>query len=132
MVTVIAMRLKQFRNNKRLKQREVAEYLNISRSTYNAYEQNISEPNIDTLIKLAELYRTTIDHLVGCDTKLINLLALSEEKREIFEIVLNLNDFETKKIHAFVAGFASAKNEWPPFAKKPPDIKPGHSKFNNY
>jgi len=110
----VSLFMKSLRKNKKLTQREVAEFLNISRSTYNAYEQEISEPGIDTLIKLADFYRTSIDFLVGRETKQINLLALPTQKREMIEVILELNLVDTAKLHAYVSGFADRVDYKPP------------------
>lgn len=59
------MELKKLRKEKKLTQEDVSKVLNIARSTYNGYEQNISEPNIDTLCKLADYYDVSLDYLVG-------------------------------------------------------------------
>ena len=57
--------LKDLRNKNRLTQTELAKEINISQRAYAHYEKGESEPNIDTLIKLADKYGVPIDILVG-------------------------------------------------------------------
>lgn len=57
--------LRGLREDKDLKQREVAEILGVSRRTYTSYENGTYEPSIQSLIKLANFFGTTIDYLVG-------------------------------------------------------------------
>ena len=49
------------------KQREAAEYLGLNIRTYQYYEGGQSEPNISTLIKLADFFMVSLDELVGRD-----------------------------------------------------------------
>jgi transcriptional regulator with XRE-family HTH domain len=58
------------RKNKGLTQDDVADYLKLSKTAYFRYENDKAEPNIETLIKLADLYNVTIDQLVGRESKI--------------------------------------------------------------
>lgn len=57
--------LRQLRNIKKVNQSEVAEFLNIDRSTYGKYETGDSSPDYDKLIKLADYFGVSIDYLLG-------------------------------------------------------------------
>ncbi|CAM2077530.1 MAG: helix-turn-helix transcriptional regulator [uncultured Clostridium sp.] len=46
---------------------DVAEMINISRSTLSKYEQGVLEPNLENLIKLADLYKVSCDYLLCRD-----------------------------------------------------------------
>lgn len=58
-------RIRNMREDKDMTQAQIAEYLNIHQTTYSDYE--IGKLNIpaQVLIKLADLYKTSIDYLVG-------------------------------------------------------------------
>ncbi len=58
-------RLKFLRKERQVPQKELADYLGISIRGYQFYESESNEPNIATLIKLADFYGVTIDYLVG-------------------------------------------------------------------
>jgi len=62
---VLANRLKELRTRESLSQFMVAHDLNIARSTYAGYEVGKSEPDLFTLVKLADYFRTSIDYLLG-------------------------------------------------------------------
>lgn len=62
---VIIMRLKDLREDNDVKQKELAEYLNIKQNTYSQYENGKREIPLDTLCKLADYYNTSIDYLIG-------------------------------------------------------------------
>lgn len=59
------MRLRDLREDREVSQQELAELLNIRQSTYSHYETGIRQPSIETLIKLAYFYDTSLDYLVG-------------------------------------------------------------------
>jgi len=58
-------RLKNLRESRRSYQREIAEALGITTRAYQFYESGRSEPNIKTLIALADYFDVSIDYLVG-------------------------------------------------------------------
>ena len=60
-----AENLRKLREARRIYQRELADYLDVSVSTYQNYEKGIHEPNIDKLIALADCFGVTLDELVG-------------------------------------------------------------------
>lgn len=66
-MSTFPMRLKNIRQEHCVKQREVAEHLGIQVRSYQAYEGGTREPNIDTLIALADFFDVTLDDLVGRD-----------------------------------------------------------------
>lgn len=58
-------RLKELREKNGLLQKEVAEKLGVGRTTYCQYETGNREPDLATLIKLADLFDTSIDYIAG-------------------------------------------------------------------
>ncbi|MEG3071716.1 MAG: helix-turn-helix transcriptional regulator [Candidatus Syntrophopropionicum ammoniitolerans] len=65
MSNVLGIRLRMARESKHLTQVQVRKLTNINNKTLSGYEKGVSEPDIDTLITLANLYETSIDYLVG-------------------------------------------------------------------
>ncbi len=57
-------RLKGLRENKDLKQEEIAKILNITQSAYSYYEIGKRQIPSDALIKLALFYNTSVDYLL--------------------------------------------------------------------
>lgn len=58
-------RLKQLRLNCAFKQKELAALIGVSVRTFQDYEHGNTEPNIERLIKLADIFQVSIDYLVG-------------------------------------------------------------------
>lgn len=65
MNNTLATNLKEFRVQNGLKQKEIAEKLNLKQQTYSRYENGEREPDIDLLMTIADFYRLPIDVLVG-------------------------------------------------------------------
>lgn len=59
------MRLRDLREDNDYTQAFVADYLCIRQNTYSQYENELRQIPISTLIKLSELYNTSIDYIVG-------------------------------------------------------------------
>lgn len=68
--------LRTLREDKNLKQSDLASLLNISPSAYGFYEQGKREPSLDALIKLAKFFNVSIDYMLGLSTK-HNISAIS-------------------------------------------------------
>ncbi|MGR8823417.1 helix-turn-helix domain-containing protein [Leuconostoc citreum] len=62
-------RLKELRKNRNVILDEVSSVTGINRATLNRYENGNTEPNIKTLIKLADYFNVSIDYLVGRSDK---------------------------------------------------------------
>lgn len=57
--------LKGLRQKQKLSQQEIAKTIETTQRTYAHYEAGDRQPDIETLIKLAEFYRVPLDILVG-------------------------------------------------------------------
>ena len=57
--------IKYYRKSLNLTQQELAQKLNGNKSLISNYENNYSTPDIETLIKLADIFDITLDELVG-------------------------------------------------------------------
>lgn len=85
------MKLKELRNKKGMSQRELSIELDIPEQTLFGYEKETRQPTIETLIKIADYYRISLDELVGRPTSLINKMLLSEREQSIIDKILSMN-----------------------------------------
>ena len=60
-------RLKEVRMKAGVTQHEIAEALNINRTTYNKYENGATKPSPETLSRIADYFRVSVDYLLGRD-----------------------------------------------------------------
>jgi len=84
------MNLKCLRKNENKTQEDMAQLLNVAKTTYCGYELETSEPSIATLIKLADYYNVSLDYLVG--RQFANDVGyLSDSEKSMLEIYRNLS-----------------------------------------
>lgn len=58
-------RIRALREDKDLRQRELAEYLNCSQVAYSYYEIGSRDIPTEVLIRLAKFHNTSVDYLLG-------------------------------------------------------------------
>ncbi len=58
-------RLRDLREDRDLSQQQVAEYLDMKQPQYNRYERGLRDVPTDILIRLAQLYCTSVDYILG-------------------------------------------------------------------
>ncbi|EJF48330.1 transcription regulator [Enterococcus sp. C1] len=76
-------KLKAIRKLKRLTQQQLAHRLNVSKGTVSAYEQGLSHPSIETLVRICEVLDTSSDYLLGISDELsFKMGGLSEKQME--------------------------------------------------
>lgn len=83
------VRLKELREAKHLSQSEAAERLEVTRSTISGYECNTITPSLDQLVKMAVLYNTSLDYMMGMENRFhLYLDDLSEsQQKTVLEVV---------------------------------------------
>lgn len=69
MIYQLGARLKKLREDRGLTQGEIADFLGVKSATISLYESSSCQPTTDVLVKMARLYDTTTDYLLGIDTK---------------------------------------------------------------
>lgn len=88
-----------------LNQRDMALKLNIAKSTYAHYESGRCEPNIETLLKLADFFGCSVDYLLGHQTKSILYLdSFTDAQKEAIELIKTLNEKEIARVIGYIDG----------------------------
>lgn len=59
----IGKKLRELRKAENLTQEQLAEKLNISRVNYTRYETDVSRPDYETLIAIADFYKIPLDEI---------------------------------------------------------------------
>ncbi len=60
--------LKELRENTGASQKQLAEAIGVSQQSINKYENHKIEPDIDTMIRIADYFETSVDYLIGHST----------------------------------------------------------------
>lgn len=103
------MRLKQIRLAQNLLQKDVANYLNRTIAAICDWERGRTEPCIDDLIKLAELFNVSVDYLLGVSDDMGNVVNnnLSETENYIVNKIRLLDSQKKQELVSFVNYLAS-------------------------
>mgnify|MGYP005845280873 CR=1 FL=1 len=84
------LRLKKLRESKKLSQTEVAARLNVVPSTISGYESNTITPSLEQFARLAIMYNTSLDYMMGLDDRTCFYLdGLSKEQQQTILDVVN-------------------------------------------
>ena len=59
------VRIRNLREDNDKTQQEVSDYLFCDQSLYSKYERGLRDVPVDIIIKLAELYKTSTDYILG-------------------------------------------------------------------
>jgi transcriptional regulator with XRE-family HTH domain len=62
---MLSNRLKELRSQKKKTQKEIAAFLGITRQGYGNYENGVTEPDTETIQKLADFFGVSTDYLLG-------------------------------------------------------------------
>lgn len=61
---MIFKHLRDLREDRDIRQKEIAAYLNVSQNTYSQYENGVIALTDQVLLKLAEYYNVSVDYLM--------------------------------------------------------------------
>ena len=86
----IGSKLKKARLEKKLTQENVANILNVSRSTISSWEVGRSYPDLDNLVSISNLYDVSLDNLLREDSKMVKKLSLDTKQKKRFKIIIAL------------------------------------------
>lgn len=66
-IVQLPIRLKSLRLLEKLTQNQLAQKLNISRSTYTYYENGKCQPSLSAIITISSIYKVSIEYLLGIE-----------------------------------------------------------------
>ncbi|MDF2013863.1 helix-turn-helix domain-containing protein [Priestia megaterium] len=74
--------LQRLREAKNMSREELAQQMNVSRQAVYKWENNKGYPDIQNLLKLSEIYETTIDELIKSDSIFQDKINIDENKKK--------------------------------------------------
>ena len=86
-----SQRLKQLRSDKHMTQEQVANRIGLTASMVSSYETDIRLPSYEVLVKIANLFGTTIDYLL-CreDKRYLDISMLNDEEAAVVCDMVNI------------------------------------------
>lgn len=103
-------RLRQLREEAGVTQRQLAEAVSVSQQSINKYENHNIEPDILTLIQIADFFQTSVDYLVGHSEvrrkiESVQPYDLSKEEIGIIDNYRKLSGKQKLSIHMVVENY---------------------------
>lgn len=99
-------KIKELRLLKGLKQQEIADILNVHKTTISSWELGKQEPNIDNIKILAKIFNISTDYLFGIENeegiKFYNSYPDKLDKRELIESINKLTIKEEDKVKGYI------------------------------
>lgn len=80
--SVFAHRLRMLRKQTGVTQKEIAQSLNIDRSTYAYYETDKTNPDLNTLRRMANIFHVSTDYLLGIDMPSVHTASVRDRGPE--------------------------------------------------
>lgn len=82
--------LKRLREDAGVSQRTLAENIGVSQQSINKYENHNIEPDIETLVRMADYFDTSVDYLIGHSSERrrqenVRTFDLNEKEAELIE-----------------------------------------------
>ena len=78
--------LKKLRQEKGISQQVLADFILVSQQSVNKYENHKVEPDIDTIVKIADYFEVSVDYLIGNTDIRYPADKLIQDKNTITEI----------------------------------------------
>lgn len=95
-------RMRELRRNCAMTQLELAEKLSYKSTAISSYENSRNEPNIENLIKIANLFEVTVDYLIGNSDENTKQIYFNHEIRELCEIYQSLSVEDKKMLFSYI------------------------------
>ena len=91
---MVADKIKELRESKKISQSELAKNLGITRSSVNAWEMGISVPSTQYIVELAHIFGVSTDYLLGVKfNSIISIDGLEEKDVQLlYQIIEHLKN----------------------------------------
>ena len=96
--------LKKWRDRKGLSQKEVAISIGVAPPQISKWEAGVTEPTLDNLIKLSEIYEITLDEIVGRSHP---YSAITHEEISLLRVFRQLNQSGQIAVQSVAEGLLS-------------------------
>lgn len=102
--------LKELRIQKDLSQQKLADILHISQQSIYKYENDITSPDLHTVIKMAEFFDCSVDYLIGYSdiphkVELVTDTMLNEEELTLIEYYRKLTLKQKQAIQTIIKSY---------------------------
>lgn len=100
-------RMKELRMQAGISQKMLAEKIGVSQQSINKYENHSIEPDIETLIRISDVFSITVDELIGHENEETPQMEreLNWEEQKLIHSYRRLNESERKSIQMVIENY---------------------------
>lgn len=103
MIYDLSARPKQLRQDKHLKQEQVALLVGVTKSAVSAWELDMRQPSYEALVRLADIYRVSTDYLLGrTNIRSVDLSGLTSAEITIVSELVASMTAKNKRLEEFL------------------------------
>ena len=99
------MNIKNLRLQNNLSQQQLANILNIKQNTLSNYENGITQPDLDLIVKISDYFGCSIDYLLG------HRLNETETQQNLIAIIRTLDDDLCSLAEAYIEGLKTTQKQ---------------------
>jgi len=89
-------KIEELRSDNGLSQKELAKMLKVAASTISHYETDTHSPDLENLVKIADMFNVSLDYLLSRTEESADLKWLEKEFGNLNEKILNIGDVVRK------------------------------------
>ena len=107
-------RIRELRKGKKLTQAKLCDNIKIAQPTLSGYENGVTEPDNETLFKIADFFGVSVDYLLGRDSEQQEKtppVELTEGEKNLMDLIVQLTDEETQELSNFVDYILSKRKQ---------------------
>ncbi len=101
------LKLKELREEMRMTQRELAEKISNSQRNVSNWENGITEPDLETVVRLCGVFQTTIEELLGLEPH--GAERLSAEEWRLLRALRGMSQEQRSAVCKMVEAFSTRK-----------------------
>lgn len=106
------MKIKELRQKNKISQSQIAEYLQMSQTGYSQYETGRTEPDIKTLIAIANYFHVSVDYLIENEQpNKLDMTGLSDAQKNCVNMIMKLTPRQLDRAEAYLTAQADANEE---------------------
>ena len=106
------VKLRSLREERKINQQKIAMDLQISQASISKYEIGSAEPDISTILRLADYFHVSTDYLLGKSELKIAMgkSDLSEAEIDHFVMYKSFSSVQKEKVDAYMRGISDESN----------------------
>ncbi len=103
-------RIKELRQKHHMSQIRLSIELEVSQEAVSAYENGRCYPAFQTLLKLSEIFNSSVDYIMGLTDENSKSVSLSEKETVLLNTFRKLNEIKQEKSISYIQGLYDASN----------------------